>query len=313
MPDERKQVASRSLGSVNRFCFPSAERIPETFRGDRAAHGRDPQDRTQQRRAFLTAAIETEIIPRLAQGLRSDPGTTTTGRERKKGKHGKGFDAATVDSFVQMVLTESANAVRSHVERLLTQGHAVDSLYLQLLTPAARRLGVMWEEDLCSFVDVTIGLGSLHRLMRDFLPGFHKDATEEARGLSVLLAPAPGDQHTFGLAMVAEFFRRSGWDVESDVTTSSRDLARIVAQRPISLVGFSTSCSDRLEQLTATISTVRRSSRNPNIGIIVGGHAFLQEPGLVAQIGADAMAADGVMAPLQAQLLVTRLQQHDRR
>jgi MerR family transcriptional regulator, light-induced transcriptional regulator len=311
MRTERKQVTSRSLGSVNRFCLPNAERIPDAFRGEREARG--PLDRTAQRRAFLTAAIETEIIPRLAEGLRTSSASLNTGRQRKRSKVARGFDPSAVSDFAGMVLTQSASALRAHVDGLLQQGHDIESLYLHLLTPAARRLGVMWEEDSCSFVDVTIGLGSLHRLMRDLLPGFHKDSTDEARGLSVLLAPAPGDQHTFGLSMVAEFFRRSGWDVESDVTTSSRDLTRIVAQRPITLVGFSTSCTDRLEELTATIAAVRRNSRNPAIGVIVGGQAFLTDPGLVSKIGADAMAADGVMAPLQAQLLVTRLQQHNRR
>jgi MerR family transcriptional regulator, light-induced transcriptional regulator len=298
---------------VNRFCLPSAERIPDTFRGERSGHGREPADRTEQRRAFLTAAIEAEIIPRLAEGLRTSSAALETGRQRKRSKAAPGFTPSAVSDFAGMVLTQGAASLRAHVDGLLQQGHDIQSVYLHLLTPTARQLGVMWEEDSCSFVDVTIGLGSLHRLMRDLLPGFHKDSTDEARGLSVLLAPAPGDQHTFGLAMVAEFFRRSGWDVESDVTTSSRDLTRIVAQRPITLVGFSTSCTDRLEQLTATIAAVRRNSRNAAIGVIVGGQAFLHDPGLVAKIGADAMAADGVMAPLQAQLLVTRLQQHNRR
>jgi methanogenic corrinoid protein MtbC1 len=223
------------------------------------------------------------------------------------------FSAAAIERFANVILSGDTGAARAHIGALLQAGGDVESVYLSLLAPAARRLGVMWETDACTFVDVTVGLSRLHVLMRDHLPGFHRDAIDEANGFSVLLAPAPGEQHTFGIALVAEFFRRAGWDVESNVTASDIEIGRLVAKRSISLVGFSASCTDRLDALAETIDMTRRNSRNLAIGVIVGGNAFLQDPRLVARIGADAMVPDGQQAPLQGQLLASRLQQQERR
>lgn len=310
MPNTRKQVASRSPALVNRFCFPGSQPMQEAFPSGQS-RAEDARDRVAQRRAFLTAAIEAEIIPQLAAGLRKvtrDARANTPRRPR-----GEAFDRAAVERFARLVLAADVGATRVQVETLLQAGHDVESVYLGLLVPVARHLGVLWETDACSFVDVTIGLARLHGLMRDHLPGFHKNATDDANGLSVALVPTPGEQHTFGLALVAEFFRRAGWDVESNVTASDREIGRMVARRSISLIGFSASCSDRLEVLAETINVARRNSRNPAIGVIVGGHVFLQDPRLVARVGADAMVSDGHQAPLQAQLLAARLQRQEHR
>lgn len=43
---------------------------------------------------------------------------------------------------------------------------------------------------------------------------------------------------------------------------------------------------------------------NRRIGILVGGTIFDGRPGLVADIGADATAADGAEAALQAETLI---------
>jgi methanogenic corrinoid protein MtbC1 len=286
--------------------------MPEAIRPDRQYLAEEPRERVERRRAFLTAAIESEIIPQLASGLRGIP-RDAADRKTRKTRSRAPFDRAAIERFARLVLSADIGAARAHVGALLQAGIEIESVYLSLLTPAARQLGVMWETDACTFVDVTVGLARIHTLMRDHLPGFHRNGTDEANGFSVLLTPAADEQHTFGLAMVAEFFRRSGWDVESNVAVSDRELARIVAGRSISLIGFSASCTDRLDALAETIDVARRNSRNPAIGVIVGGNAFLRDPRLVARIGADAMVSDAQQAPLQAQLLASRLQQQERR
>ena len=120
----------------------------------------------------------------------------------------------------------------------------------------------------------------------------------------ILLVPAPGEQHTFGLAMVATFFRRAGWTVWSEPLACSNDLVGIVRNEWFSVVGFSLSCASRMEALATHIRRVRRASRNPAVGILVGGQVFLERPELVVLVGADATAVDGRQATLQAENLV---------
>jgi hypothetical protein len=48
---------------------------------------------------------------------------------------------------------------------------------------------------------------------------------------------------------------------------------------------------------------MRRASRNPALGVLVGGRVFVERPELVALVGADATASDARQAALQAESL----------
>jgi MerR family transcriptional regulator, light-induced transcriptional regulator len=66
----------------------------------------------------------------------------------------------------------------------------------------------------------------------------------------------------------------------------------------------SVSCEVQLDALVATIRLIRRASRNQAVGILVGGPIFVDRPEMVALVGADATAADGLQAPIQAENLL---------
>ena len=119
--------------------------------------------------------------------------------------------------------------------------------------------------------------------------------------------PAPGEQHTFGIAMVAEFFRRAGWAVRSGPKTSQQDLLGTVRAEWFAVVGISVGSETRLEALTKSIRSVRRASRNKSIGVMVGGPLLVQHPEIAAFVGADATAVDGRQAVAQAQSLLVLL------
>ena len=124
---------------------------------------------------------------------------------------------------------------------------------------------------------------------------------------SGLLVAGPGEQHTFGLAMVTAFFRRAGWVIWSGAPSSPADLLSIVRGNWFQMIGFSLAYEGKLDALRAAIRGVRQASRNPCIRIMVGGPVFIEHPEFVAQIGADAMAVDGQQAVMQAEALLTDL------
>jgi len=47
-------------------------------------------------------------------------------------------------------------------------GAASDSLFIELLEPAGRHLGEMWDDDRCNFFDVTVGVARLQELLAIF-------------------------------------------------------------------------------------------------------------------------------------------------
>jgi methanogenic corrinoid protein MtbC1 len=213
---------------------------------------------------------------------------------------------ADVDSLTQLLLTGTQPEAAAFVQTLQGAGISSEQLFLNLLTPAARRLGVMWEEDHCDFTDVTVGVLRLANVMRLVSNAFEAETVPVQAGPRALLIQAPGEQHGLGIAMVASFFRRAGWNVQADPLPDSRALVARVQQEWFSLVGISVACTNRAHGLAADISAIRAASRNPDIAIMVGGSIFIAQPHLAARIGADCTAADASLAVATANALVSR-------
>jgi methanogenic corrinoid protein MtbC1 len=265
-------------------------------------------DRLSGRLSGLARTIEGEIIPRLMLSRRTDRAYRRAEPEAcGLARSPKVIEAADIADFVNIVLTPDAGAAIAYVEAVRHQGVALQTIYLDLLAPAARRLGRLWDEDLCDFATVTAGLGRLQQVLRELSPAFRNAAQRGDRDYRALLAPLPGDQHTFGLIVVAEFFLRAGWDVWGGPRTSSDELPLIVGGEWFDLVGISAGSEGALDDLAAEIRVIRRASRNQALAVMVGGPIFVEHPEFVAMVGADATAVDGRQAPLQAEELIARL------
>jgi methanogenic corrinoid protein MtbC1 len=251
----------------------------------------------------LTRAIDNDIIPRLLLARRAERETT------RKGGGGQPLpNQHDVVELAGLVLTRDVEVARGFVERMQARGTPVETLYLDLLAPTARRLGELWESDACDFTEVTMGLGRLQQVLHEMSAAFRAEAEPNVHGRRVLLVPAPGEQHSFGLHIVAEFFRRAGWDVWNEPRIASgADLVQLVRNEWFAVVGLSVASETRIDALATGIRALRRASRNRAIGVLVGGPLFVAHPELVARVGADATALDGGQAPIQAQNVLALL------
>jgi methanogenic corrinoid protein MtbC1 len=265
-------------------------------RGLHACSGADPAMRV----GALAHALDAEVIPRLVLARRAAPACVPLD-ERESGQTVARGDVAT---FTALVLEQDVGAAAEHIAALRARGVPLESVFLDLLGPAARCLGDMWNEDLCDFTQVTVGLWRLQQLVRELSPAFCDAAEPQHQLRRALLVPAQGEQHTFGLYMVAEFLRRAGWDVQAGPIASGSEMLSLVRNQWLAVVGISVSCETRLEGLAATIHAIRRASRNRGVGVMVGGPVFLERPELAALVGADASAVDGRQAALQAESLL---------
>jgi methanogenic corrinoid protein MtbC1 len=182
------------------------------------------------------------------------------------------------------------------VWRLLQRGMTAEEVCLDVLTSAARRLGALWVEDRCTFVDVTLAVTRFQNITHRLGPHFNSVAEPGCRGRA-LVGAVPGEQHTFGLSMVAEFLKRDGWDVV--LADASRDTAAFVAPLADSwfdVVAIS-AANDRAEKgLTRLLSSIRRRGRNHQVRAIIGGRLVQDRDGLVGRVGADGWAEDAKAA-----------------
>lgn len=267
---------------------------------DAADHGKRPKtapnDETSQR--SLAQTIESEVIPRLMLSHRVSRAAAYAGSD-----HVSPEDVA---ECCRLVLEHDIAVSQQFINLLMARGVPPEALYLDLLAPTARLLGEMWKADMCDFTDVTVGLSRLQLLLHAISPQFDNEVTDKFCDRRILLMPVPGEQHTLGIMLVEEFFRREGWDCSSGMPKSQRDIVRRVKSERFDVVGLSVSCVVLLDQLAAVIQAIRAASLNRQVLIMVGGQVFLERPEYAAQIGADATAVDGRQALLQLRSLFNR-------
>ena len=97
------------------------------------------------------------IVPLLFTAVRTGSGDTIA----------CGRDLRPLD-LTGIVLDHDASVARAYARAMLSRGICLETLWLDVLAPAARRLGSLWLNDGCSFVDVTAGVASLQEVLHDF-------------------------------------------------------------------------------------------------------------------------------------------------
>ncbi|WP_322993296.1 cobalamin B12-binding domain-containing protein [Limnohabitans sp.] len=247
----------------------------------------------------LLAVIEEQIIPRLLNVQQFFPGKATNSAEEILGAEQPEFEA-----FTQHCLKGDAVKANQIVDSLTARGLAHDRIFLELITPAARHLGALWEQDLCDFTQVTCGLAMMHQMI--YRLGYESPAGQNREGASerVMLACAPGSQHFLGLTIVADFFRQAGSEVVLEISSSESELLRAVANEWFDVVGISVALEAQLQTLPDLIAHLRASSGNPQVRVVLGGPIFLIHDFSPDNLGADAIFTDAREAVGAVQRLV---------
>lgn len=241
----------------------------------------------------LAQTLESDVIPRLV-------GAHAVAPQR--------LSAREVENFVVMLRHGTDGEVSASVDALHRRGLSVESIFLNLFAPAARHLGELWVADRCDFSTVTICLGRLQRLLRQWSTAFGTEVDHPPNGRRILLAQHPDEQHSFGLSMVAEFFRREGWEVLGGVGGAVHDPSAQVSRDWFDAVGFSIGSETKLDWLRERITQVRAGTRNRSVVVLVGGPLFALHPEWAQAVGADGSGHEGNTSPKLAEdLLAARL------
>lgn len=241
---------------------------------------------TQPSSGRLEALIADSVIPAIAGvHLRSS-------RIATQHNHGRWHaSASTSEEFARAVLCGNLAAAKAMVNNHLAHGMRVDQLYLDLLEPAARFYGLGWVNDDCDFTEVTVGCWRLQQLMHDYSAEFHREVVLASHhSAKVWLSAIPGEQHTFGVSMLREFFVRAGHEVIGMPSASGNVLVETVKREYLDVVGLSVAGDVTSKPLKDLIERIRMSSCNPAIRILIGGAAVIENPRLCTQIGADGWA-----------------------
>ena len=206
-----------------------------------------------------------------------------------------------IDALAHIVLGDDLEAAATYVTIMRDRGLSMEMLYVELLEPTARHLGEMWDNDECDFIDVTIGVGRLQKLLAIFNDTYTLPQLGTRR--RVIMATTPGNQHSFGASMIEKLLSAAGWDVETEYSGEVDQIVHMVKCNWFAVIGLTAGSDGQLPAMKSAVAQIRKHSKNADIGVMVGGPMFTQDPQLVVAMGADATAPNAPAAVLAAQKL----------
>lgn len=167
------------------------------------------------------------------------------------------------------------------------------------LPAAARLLGCNWADDIMSFAEVTIGMARLqswlHAITRDWSSSASPSADPSASGEAVLVVLPEGEQHSFGVQVLASHLRRQGVSVKLQIGARPDKLHSMVQGHHYDCALVSVSCEEKLEFCRKVVKSLKDGSRG-SLLVAVGGAVTERPVDVQGLTGADLVTND----PLEA-------------
>lgn len=201
------------------------------------------------------------------------------------------LDPVHVHNLAQACL-QGLDAARQVVFGWQRQGQSLADIYLQGIAPCARLLGEWWSADRLDFALTTIASSHLQQLLHDFSAEFLQESPQARNGWSLLLMTEPGAQHSMGMFMLSEFFKRAGWTVTVAVPQDVAEFQRVFQSDWFDAVGVSVSTDRQLDTLAALLPTLRQRADNLNMRVFLGGPMALREADRLQGIAAEVVAEE---------------------
>jgi len=248
----------------------------------------------------LLSLVEAEIIPRLMLAHRDS---------RHPADGASVISRNEVIAFTQALLSQDIATATAIVDEFRHIGTPMEKIYLELLAASARYLGELWESDERTFTEVTLCTWRIQSILYDLSPAFQSNAklqTSNTAERRILIATLPGYQHTLGVSMLSEFFRRESWVVLAIPSPQANEIQDSLSSNWFDVLALSASTDGEIAALAQTIKAARKTSRNPKLAIMVGGPLLQRQPKLAQHLGADGVADDVTSAIT----LATNLVQH---
>lgn len=240
----------------------------------------------------------------------------------RDGQHGgpgeRGIDelSALARSVVARLVERGSRPVRS-VDPGLVQAMAravvqPDPLAFQALEPEMRRarisdadladayfpavarlLGCDWVEDRSGFVTVSIGMARLQSLLHQI--DRNRVAPALWDGATVLAVLPEGEQHSFGVQVLAHQLRRQGVSVHLQIAARPEDLRTLVRERHYDCAMVSLGCKETLAIGGKLVKAIKDGSKG-RLFVAVGGSLLERIDAVEVVTGADLASND----PMQA-------------
>jgi methanogenic corrinoid protein MtbC1/DNA-binding XRE family transcriptional regulator len=235
--------------------------------------------------------------------------------EREPGAPGAAGPAARVPlsenarRYLEMLRGNHAEEASALVEAAIRSGSTLSQVYLQVLEPALKETGRLWERgELRVGEEHAITLATQSIMSRIFVAP--ESGSRGAAAPVCLVLAASGEPHIIGPTMVTDLLRADGWEVLfPGGNLSIRHTLELLDLFAPKLVALSVTISEHVAGAADLVAAVRERDRTRGPRIMVGGQAFQASPSLWREVGADATAGDAAAAVLIANKLIINQQE----
>ena len=192
----------------------------------------------------------------------------------------RGEHAADIETFRQRLLAALLAADRDAAEAViddaLSDGTDGIAILDDVVSPVMRQIGGLWANGEISVTDEHRATVVAHATLGRIYPNL-VTAEPRSRG-RVLLAGAEGEEHVFGLRMIADVLEGCGFDVRNVGGGLAPDVlaSAVRRHRPV-LVGLADTMGG-VSALSRSIAAVR--SVDPSLPMLVGGAGATAAAGL---------------------------------
>jgi MerR family transcriptional regulator, light-induced transcriptional regulator len=200
------------------------------------------------------------------------------------------------DMFLDALRKGDRRAAFRTIDEAIIAGGAAGEIYMDVIQPSLRRIGDLWQHNALTVAEEHLATSIAQDAMSRIYQRAHI-ALEEERAPKLIAACADEEQHQVGLRMLCDLLEMDGWDtLYLGASVPIDSLVRLVEMQLPDAVALSASIAPHILRVREAIDTIRSANLPKQPVIAVGGNAFLLDPSLAAQIGADITASDAVEA-----------------
>jgi methanogenic corrinoid protein MtbC1 len=197
--------------------------------------------------------------------------------------------------YLEAIRRGDRRAAFNVVDRALEAGSELHVLYLDVVQPAMREIGRLWQANVISVAEEHLATAISQAVMsRVFERVFEWRETRTPR---LIAACADDERHQIGLRMLCDLLEMDGWDtVYLGASVPIESLVDIVYHKDPDAIAISATIAPHVPRVRDAIAALRRAPLKRQPVIAVGGRAFLADPSLAQRIGADVTASDAAEA-----------------
>lgn len=177
----------------------------------------------------------------------------------------------------------------------LDAGAELRDLYVDVVQPAMREIGRLWEENVLTVAEEHVATAITQAAMaRMFERVF---VWRDVRTPRLLAACAEDERHQMGLRMLCDLLELDGWETTYlGASVPVESLIDFVRKHNPDAVAISATIAPHIPRVRDAIAAIRSADLPKQPVIAVGGRAFHGDASLVGRVGADLTAEDAVVA-----------------